>query len=66
MIVIRSLRQRRVGVKKGDAVATVTAVQRKHLTSLPFIVYFRAIQAAGTRPGYKGASAIFQQCGGGG
>lgn len=34
MIVIRSLRQRRVGVKKGDAVATVTAVQCKHLTNL--------------------------------
>lgn len=57
---------RRVGVRNGDAVATVTAVQHKHLTSLPFIMYFRPIQAAGTRPRYKRASAIFQQCGGGG
>lgn len=63
---IRSLQQRRAGVRKGNAVATVTAVQCKHLTSLPFIMYSRTIQAAGTRPRYKRASAIFQQCGGGG
>lgn len=55
-----------MGVRGGDAVALVTAVQRKRLTALPFIVYFRPIQVAGTRPGYKGASAIFQQRGGGG
>ena len=55
-----------MGVRGGDAVTTVTAVQRKHLTALLFIMYFRAIQVAGTRPRYKGASAIFQQRGGGG
>lgn len=57
---------KRVGMNKEDAVTTVTGIQHKHFTSLLVILCFRAIQAAGARPRYKGARAIFQQCGRGG
>lgn len=66
MVVNSNLQQSRAAVKEEDVVATVTAIQHKHLTSLLLVVCFRTIQAAGTRPGHKGAGAIFQQRGGGG